>query len=553
MSGIFAPSYILPIVTGHEMARIDRVSIEQHGIPGLALMERAGTGVVQCLYQRWSASHLCGTAILCGKGNNGGDGFVIARHLFLDGLNPSVALLASPEDLRGDARTNYQRLIDLHVPVAVCVSDADVAGFIQTTRQAPLWIDAMLGTGTTGAPRGVVATAIERLNAITLPEQVVAIDVASGVDANTAAVKGQAVQAGWTITMGLPKVGHALPPGHDYGGTVTVLDIGFPKEETNTACREAEWLHAGCINHELPRRTLSAHKGTQGHLLVIAGSRGMTGAALLCAKASVEMGAGLVTALCPESQQPVYASGVWEMMTVPVPETDSGAFHENTAAWLAEHGSRFDAIVIGPGLGQHPSTQRFVQWVVEHCSQPMVIDGDGLNALTKETIQSRKHPWIATPHPGEMARLLQMTVANVQSNRWQSARHLVTDSGAVVLKGPRSVVADADTLTVNPTGTPAMASGGMGDTLTGMIGALLARGMSPGQAGRCGVFLHGLAAEHVAETRGAETVPASRVIDAIAAAVHNVRSAAQLGQGSPETTQTQNAQNAGSQAVLRLV
>lgn len=517
----FAP-YPLHIVTGRVMAEIDRISIEERGASGQQLMNRAGESVARRILASVSSTQIFNSAILCGRGNNGGDGFVISRILQKEGYSPQVALLGRGGFLKGDAQKEYQRALECGVSVHECGSDADFDEYLRHVDSAQVWVDALLGTGASGAPRGLYAKAIQAMNARAKQVWTAAVDVCSGVDADSGAVEGEAVYADAVYTMGLPKVGHVLPPGLNYYKTLEILDIGFPADLLTAAESRAELLYASQIDAWMPPPGRSSHKGTKGRLLTIAGSRGMTGAALLCAKAAVNMGAGLLTAACPGSLLPLYANGVWEMMTLPVDENVSGAFSES--AFDQIDFARFDGVVVGPGLGRDSSTQALVKRICREVDKPVLFDGDGLFALTLDDLRSRSAPWVMTPHPGEAARLLACSTSDLQADRWGAAETLAVGGGVAVLKGPKTVIAQSGGAHwVNPTGNPAMASGGMGDTLAGMIGALLANGLAPKKAAACGAYLHGLAADIAVEGSGAESLAAGLVSDSIAAAVAAVR------------------------------
>ncbi|MBI1388388.1 MAG: NAD(P)H-hydrate dehydratase [bacterium] len=529
---MYLTPYSCPVVTGRVMAEIDRVSIEERGTPGLRLMERAGEGAARRLMTSLDPSRLFRSAIVCGKGNNGGDGFVVARLLHKEGFQPVAALMGSRDDLKGDARTACERMCESGVPLTECRDERGVEDYFSQTENSPVAIDALLGTGAHGAPRGLVGLAARKLSQRAHRRFTAALDVCSGVEADTGRVEGDAVWADVVYTMGLPKVGHALPPGVDYYNRLEILDIGFPRDLLEGAGSEAEWLRPQMIDAWLPRRGVSTHKVSEGHLLVIAGSRGMTGAALMCAKAALRAGAGLITAACPASLLPVYAGGLWEMMTLPCDETETGALSESAFDAIAAGLDRFSAIAIGPGLGRHPSTQALVQRVVDEVDKPLLIDGDGLFALSLDRLTSRTAPWTITPHPGEAGRLLGVSSREVQSGRWASARRLAAGAGAAVLKGPKSVIAGPEgKLYVNPTGNSAMASGGMGDALSGLIGALLAKGIPAARAAASGAFIHGLAADRLVERTGAEALSAGQVIEEIPLAIREIRQSGQSALG----------------------
>ena len=513
------------------MAEIDRTTIDRCGVSGLFLMEQAGQCVVNHLLDTLSHEHLQRTAILCGKGNNGGDGLVLARLLSQKGYTPHVALLGNADELKGDARINYSRLLELGIPVHLCLDDEQVTNFFRFTENSLVWIDALLGIGARGAPRGTIATAIAELNQRSTHACLVSIDIPSGIDADTGHVEGVAVFADWVYTLGLPKLGCLLPPGLNHLRNLVVLDIGFPRDVLLHVDPPARLLTVREIDQWLPKRNPSAHKGSEGHLLILAGSKGMTGAALMSAKAAIQMGAGLVTAACPASLLPIYALGVWEMMTKPVPETEEGSFSEEAFPDLFPEASRWKAVVIGPGMGRHPSTQALIRKVVREVSLPLVIDGDSLAAVTKEDLHKRPWPWVATPHPGEMAQLFQIPVSEIQADRLAYAKRLAgCGTGVAVVKGAKTIVAHAKKIPwINPTGSSVMASGGMGDVLTGVIGAWLAKGIPAEFAAASGVFLHGLAAELIAEQTLSEAVTATQVISSLQLALHSTRQWSRMG------------------------
>ena len=506
------------------MASIDQIAVNEYGVTGLFLMEKAGECVTTGLLSAFPSDDLKHIAILCGKGNNGGDGFVIARHLAKHGFIPSIALIGSPDTLKGDAKINYTLLAETGISVWICSGKESIETFFNSAKHCRVWIDALLGTGTKGSPSGLILDAIQLLNLYGKKNTIVSVDISSGVDANTGEAPGAAVQSDIVYTMGLPKAGHVLPPGLNYYKDLVVLDIGFPRNLLLQAESEAELLTDSSIDAVLPHRSRSAHKGSEGHLLTVSGSRGMTGAALLCSKAAIQTGAGLVTAVAPASLLPVYAGGVWEMLTLPAAETARGSIALEAFDTIFKSETKYSALVIGPGLSRDPSSMNLVRRVVKEIPCPVVIDGDALFAIRPEMLLQRTHPWIITPHPGEMARLFEVGIPEIQNNRWSYARRLAqTPAGVVVLKGPKTVIASDNKLFINPTGGPFMASGGMGDVLAGIIGALAAKGLSCFDAAKAGVFLHGRAADLCSASRNAEAVYASQVIDFIQDAIFSAR------------------------------
>ncbi|MFH1740790.1 MAG: NAD(P)H-hydrate dehydratase [bacterium] len=513
----------IPIVTGSTMASIDRTSAENWGVAGLFLMERAGEACTKILLDSANSLDCARPAVICGAGNNGGDGFVIARRLLETGVQPVVFLICDPDRLRGDAKVNYERLLEIGLNPIVVVEDSCSQIIRDNLRNATVVVDAILGTGISGAPRGMAASVITETNACGLP--VLAVDIASGIVADTGAVEGVAVQAALTVTFGLPKVGHYLPPGIDFRGDLSIQPIGFPSSLLDEAEHGAALLERCDIAAILPKRSASCHKGTAGHLCVIAGSRGMSGAALLCARAAYQAGAGLVTLAVPASLVPVAASSLWEALLFPLPETADGTLSEEAAKQILEASHRFSAAVIGPGLSQHGRTAECVRQIVHSLELPLLIDADGLNVVQPDHLRMRQYPWAATPHPGELARLLDASSATeIQRDRWGWARRAHRElEGPIALKGAATVIASSrEPLLINPTGGPEMASGGMGDVLSGIVGALLAQGVEPVDALCAGVYLHGLAADLLVERTGYRALLAGDVSRMIQAAMASV-------------------------------
>jgi hydroxyethylthiazole kinase-like uncharacterized protein yjeF len=479
------------------------------------LMENAGAAAARVYRQRFASA--ARPVVLCGKGNNGGDGFVVARHL-LD-LEPRVYLLASRADVKGDARVHmgvFERSGGTLVEVPDGLAWAGARGAVLG---APVVIDAILGTGLHQAPSGVVGEVIAALAESTA--SIFAIDVPSGVSSDTGELQWAALAADVTVTFAALKYGHVLPPACDRVGALVVAEIGIPRGLLSGA---RLWLtEPSDLAAAYPPRMPGAHKGSFGHVLVLAGSVGKTGAAILAGTAALRAGAGLVTVATPAPALPLVAAGPPELMTEPLPSGPAGLEHDAIARALALAKTR-DAVVLGPGLGQESGTREFVREFVARCPQPLVVDADALNALApsgKEAgrtgVLRRSVATIVTPHPGEMARLTGSTTAEIQRRRLETARSFAMETGAlVVLKGQRTLVADPEgRAAVNPTGNPGMATGGTGDVLSGILGALLARGLGAWEAATAGVFLHGRAGDAAAEARGQEAMLAGDVIDAL--------------------------------------
>lgn len=528
-----------------QMQALDRYTIECLDVPGDLLMESAGRAVVREILPLCNAP---GERVLvvCGTGNNGGDGFVVARHLHLLGVAVVVALVGESSKLSSDAQRNFARLAKLGL--AVC--DWTHATPPRVEDYAVI-VDAIFGTGLARAAEGAAAAAIECLNASRPKARVVAIDLPSGLRSDTGQALGKCVTADLTVTLGLPKPGLILEPGASFAGRVKVARIGIcdrlPSASPTDAATAAEasvspqisvWTRASA-GARMPARPAYGHKGSFGHLLVVAGSEGKTGAAALASEAAGRTGAGLVTLACPASLNPILERKCTEAMTAPIADGGGGFFVEEALGAVTGLAQARDVVALGPGLGQHPQTVRFVRRFAEASTTPMVIDADGLNALTPEILKQRfdqhKTVTILTPHPGEAGRLLGGLAASViNADRITAARRLADASAAiVVLKGAATVIAEprsyaeaehrAARVVINPTGGPYLATGGTGDVLTGMVAALLAQGLCAFEAAALAVYLHGAVADRLAERIGSSGLLAGDLLGVIPEVAETLR------------------------------
>ena len=508
---------MLPVFTAAEMRTLDRRAVAELGIPGATLMENAGRGAAAVLAELLpglgAPRRGARVAVVCGKGGNGGDGFVVARWLRRRGAHPIVLLAARPEEVRGDAGAKLAALRRAGVRPIVIEDAARAASLLS---DAAVVVDALLGTGSRGAPTGLTAALIERINAAGRPA--VALDVPSGLPADGGAPPGAAVRAAATLTFAALKYGLVTPPGLDFAGRVRVVPIGIPAAEVGRGIRA--WLvERADVAAQFPPRPRDTHKGAYGHLLIVGGSLGKTGAAALAARAAMRAGAGLVTVATALSQQPIVAGLVLESMTEALAETPSGSAALGARERVRELAAARDAVALGPGLGLDDDTQQLARDLVQGLDRPLVLDADALTAIAGrlELLHHAPAPRCLTPHPGEMARLLGASIADVQRDRVASARGVATGHGVhVALKGATTVIAIADgRVFLNPTGNPGLASGGTGDALTGMVGALLARRMAPADALVAAVYLHGLAGDLAAARLGEESLVASDLIEAV--------------------------------------
>lgn len=491
----------MKIVTAHTMQETDKRAIEECGIPGLRLMENAGRVCVEEILDTFGPKGHA--VILAGRGNNGGDGYVIARLLVLKGWSAKVIILAEREQISGDAAVNLEKL---PAGTAVfCTSEGQLSTLhSEEIFKADVLIDALLGTGLRSDISGIYLEAINLLNASDRP--IVSIDIPSGIHGTTGRVLGDAIRANLTVTFAFAKLGLILYPGAEHTGRLVVADIGIPQHLMESA-PGYDFLNEEAIRPLLQRRDRQAHKGVFGHCLIIAGSTGKTGAAALSANSAVRAGSGLVTLAAAESIHPILEIKTTEAMTVPLPDTGSGHLSSSSFTALEKLLPGKDAVALGPGLDRRPGTVSLIHTLVNTITLPLVIDADGLNALSEDmTVLRRKKSQqvILTPHPGEMSRLLGAAIPDVDTIRISLAQEFARDYGIyLVLKGARTIIAAPDGSTViNGSGNPGMATGGMGDVLTGIIVSLLGQGYSAWDACRLGVFIHGFAADMVAADKG---------------------------------------------------
>jgi NAD(P)H-hydrate epimerase len=508
-----------PILTPDEASELDRQT-QARGIGAEELMERAGRAVARAAREVAGGAYGRRAVVVCGKGNNGGDGLVTARHLGRMGIRTTVVLLEAAGSLREPAASNLHRLDE--VP-GVRVRSFDERGLARELDRADVAVDAIFGTGFRGMPEDEWAAAIAEVNASAT--QVVAVDIPSGVNGDTGAIEGEAVEAALTVTFGAAKLGVVLLPGAEVAGVVRVVDIGFPED----LLAPRAWLtEPSDVASWLPLRAADAHKRSSGVLVVVAGSRAMTGAPRLIGLAAGRIGTGLVTIAAPESALPQIQAGLTEPTFLPLPETGEGTISAAATARVLGRLEGADAVAIGPGLTTDEGTVAFVRETVRLSPVPIVLDADGLNAFAGDApaLRDRRSAAVLTPHVGEFARLTGVKSGDVQADRTTHVRSLAAQADAVtLLKGSRSAIADPDgRLLVNVTGSPVLATAGTGDVLTGMIGGLLARGLEPTEAAAAGAYLHGLAGLFAGRDRGEGTL-AGDVIDRIPEAVDHVEGA----------------------------
>jgi ADP-dependent NAD(P)H-hydrate dehydratase / NAD(P)H-hydrate epimerase len=500
------PDWLTPLPDAETMRGVDRWAIEERGVSGLDLMERAGARVARAVEVHAADGAI---AVLCGKGNNGGDGLVVARLLREAGREVTV-VCAPPADYGGDAAENLRRLPG-EQPLALDAADAAIAS-------ASLIVDALLGTGFSGEPRGEVSKAIDAINASAA--DVVAVDVPSGVDASTGAVAGSAVRAAVTVTFHAAKPGLWIMPGKEHAGEVHTVEIGIPRGAPLVA---RVGLTDPSVREQLPKRAASSTKFASGQVLVAGGSRGLTGAPQMAAKASMRAGAGYVIACVPASlQETLAAAATAELMTLGLEEQD-GSLANAAVASVLEQIKPGGALALGPGLGRSDGAVAFALALALEAKAPLVLDADGLNAHAGRLgdLKARDGVTVLTPHAGELGRLLELQSSEIERERLRHVRAAAERSGAiVVLKGDDTLIAEPEgRVAVSRGGSPALATAGTGDVLTGVIAALLAQGLDAFTAATAGVWLHAAAGREAARRQGApEGVIAGDVIEALAAA-----------------------------------
>lgn len=504
----------MKIVTAAQAQVLDRRTTLEGGIASLTLMENAGAGVADVVEKRFGPVAGKTVAVFCGKGNNGGDGFVAARLLKRRGASVRALLLAPATSLKGDARTMYRRFVKSAGASAV-LANPTAHQMAARAGKSDLVIDALLGTGLSSPVAGAYRDAIEALNATEAP--VVSVDLPSGIHADAGAVMGLAVTATCTVTLAPPKLGLYLGPGIDQAGKIHLVDIGIPPAYVEAVESHLALLTLQECRRWLPPRLPSSHKGTFGHAGIIAGSIGKTGAAAMTAAAALRSGAGLVTVATPASVNDILEAKLLETMTAPMPETKARTLGRSGLERLLSFAQARTAVAVGPGVTTHPETVELLQALIPRLDRPAVLDADALNALAGRTtlLADCKSPMILTPHPGEMARLEgEATPQSINADRLGTAGRFARRRGVfLVLKGARTVVAHPDgRLAICPTGNPGMATAGAGDVLTGLIAGFLAQRLDPWQAACAGTYFHGLAGDLAAEKWGEPGMTAGDIL-----------------------------------------
>ncbi|MEE0777379.1 MAG: NAD(P)H-hydrate dehydratase [Bacillota bacterium] len=502
------------LIDGECSRSMDREAMEQYGLDTLVLMENAGLRAADLIAKQFPQSHKkIKISVVIGKGNNGGDALVVARHLFNRGYDVQMFCPYRPTDFSPAASANFRITDAMGIPMKYITTERELLIFKVMLLSSHCIVDGIFGSGFHGVMTGIVADMVNVINESKRP--VFALDIPSGVDGDTGAVEGVAIRASYTIAFALPKRGNILSPGGGYNGVLRVVDISFPpslmeEKENDDIVIDESWALT-----KLHPRKAESHKGLFGHVLVAGGSDGMAGSLILAGKGALKSGSGLVTYMMPKSLYPAVASHNMEAMTLALPENEEGSLTEDSADLLLKQtGNKI--LVMGMGLSRHEDSKNFVKKVLDHYNCPMVMDADALMALGDLGERKKNaHPLILTPHPGEMARLLGWTIREVQENRLNAVLNAAKKYDAVVvLKGNKTLIATANgKLMVNLTGNAGMATGGMGDVLAGIIGGLLGQGLDAATAAALGVYFHGLAGDRAAADKGQMSLNAGDIIE----------------------------------------
>lgn len=515
------------LVTAEQMRACDKLAIRTLGIPAVVLMENAGRAVAMAAERHLGSPAGKVVAVLCGRGNNGGDGFVAARHLANSGAQVIVVITGRPAEIKGDAAVQFKILKSIlnqrpKNRIRILSYSPTMFGRIE---RPDIIIDALFGTGFIGEVRKPYDRVIDWMNAQKAP--IIAVDIPSGLNSDRGSVDNIAVRATETVTMGLKKIGLFIGKGPEHTGRITLEHIGVPNYVFPLAGPKTYLIQRADVRDQLPKRPFHAHKHSVGKIFVLAGSPGLTGAASMTAQAAMRMGAGAVVLGTPRSVYPILAKKLTEVMTEPLADTEAGTVSSQAHSTIRQYVKWSDAIIIGPGLGRHPQTQSFVVRLLQEIKKPLLLDADGLNAFTDKPsllARSKNRQIVITPHAGELSRLINVPSGEIEDNRVDVARASAKRFGViVVLKGAPTVTATPDgDVIVNATGNPGMATAGSGDVLSGIIGTLLSQQVSPSAAAYCGAYVHGLAGDIAKASLGERALMAMDILHKIPSALNTI-------------------------------
>jgi ADP-dependent NAD(P)H-hydrate dehydratase / NAD(P)H-hydrate epimerase len=521
------------VVTSDEMRACDRYAIDTLKIPGLILMENAGRGVVEMMEKHYGLMAGKTVIIFCGKGNNGGDGYVVARHLFISGAKVIVGVLGKGSELKGDAKTNFESIKKIASKFKkdgrLQIKELKSNRVLKLLPKTDIIIDAIFGTGFSGEVHESYKSVIGWIN--NASGKKVSIDIPSGVNADNGEVENLAVKADLTVTMGLRKIGLITGKGMSYTGKIEVIDISIPNEVVALQKSKTYVVHAEDVRRILPTRPLNAHKHSVGKIFVLAGSRGLTGAAAMTSTSAMKAGAGAVILGTPKSVYPILAKKLIEVMVEPLEETNEGSLSSSAYSSIQKHLRWADLLVMGPGLSRNRETQQLVWKIVKEFDKPILLDADALNCLAENINLLKQHASrqiIITPHTGELSRLTNIKPEKIERDRVVIARKVAKQFNlTLVLKGAPTVVADPNgEVYINSTGNPGMATAGSGDILAGVIAGLWAQGMDTTAAAYVGVYLHGLAGDFAKKRYGEKSLMAMDIQENLPEALRKIEGVA---------------------------
>ena len=516
----------MKLATAKIMQELDRLTIEEVGVPGIVLMENAGYGCARILMEFFKEEIAEGVKIVCGSGNNGGDGFVIGRHLWNQGYDVEFYLLASPDAVSGDAKINLDIAHNLDMPIVVLDTDEKVEQLYDLIDGAGLIVDAIFGTGLTREVEGHFAAAIDAINESDAP--VFCVDIPSGINTDNGKIMGTAVYGSATGTFAMPKVGQWLNPGKEYCGSLYVIEISIPPNMIEEADIPFNLITESDIMVQFLPREQESHKGSYGHVMIVGGSMGFTGAASMAGEAANRAGAGLVSVACPAGLNSIFEMKLTEVMTIPLQENKQGALHEDACDTILSNAANKSCIAIGPGLGKYNSTHKMLRKLLPQIEGTIVLDADGLNLIADDpsVLKQTKAKLVLTPHPGEMSRLCGKPAKEVIENWLTIPQEFAREHNCiVVLKGSRTVVADpTGNIYLNSTGNAAMATGGAGDVLTGIIASYIAQNRSLIDAVLAAVYVHGKSGDMARLQLGEKGVVATDLIEFLPLAQREIES-----------------------------
>jgi len=503
----------MKVVLNEEMRKIDKQTIEKCGIPGIILMENAGLSVIEEILKEFDTDSKF--TIICGRGNNGGDGFVIARHLYARGYDINVFVTGDPQNISGDALVNFNIIKKININIQIINCEEDIINLKESLIHNPITVDALFGTGLCSEVTGIGREVINLINQYS--QYVISVDIPSGICGDDGRVCGVAVRADKTVTFGLPKCGNIIYPGADYCGKLILKDIGIPNEIIDMMDLKHNIINRKLIESNLPIRKRDGHKGNFGKAHAIAGSLGMTGAAILTCKSALRSGLGLLKLYIAESLNFIIKANIPEAVTVPLQEMRKGVIGINHIDKIIEGSRSADVLTIGPGCGDTSELSEMLKRVLKELEVPIILDADGLNVLSRniEWLRGKKSEVVITPHMGEMSRLTGLTIEEIKKDTIKIAKDFAHEWKVItVLKGASTIIADpSGEIYININGNPGMATAGSGDVLTGIITGLVAQGIKPLEAAITSVYIHGLTGDRVAERKGEYGLIASDMVE----------------------------------------